>query len=175
MRKQVVNAKRVFVIHGRNERARKALFAFLRALSLEPLEWSHAVALTRKATPYVGEVLDAAFARAQAVIALLTGDDEARLRREHDGGAHEPLQPQARANVLFEAGMAMGREPKRTLFVELGELRPFSDVGGRHVIRLNDSLKMRQSLAQRLKDARCDVDMTGTDWHDAGDFDAATD
>jgi predicted nucleotide-binding protein len=171
MDKRAANPKRVFVIHGRNERARKALFAFLRALSLEPLEWSHAVSLTRKASPYVGDVLDVAFQRAQAVIALFTGDDEARLRKEYAGSHGEPLVPQARPNVLFEAGMAMGRDPRRTIFVELGEVRAFSDTGGRHVIRLDDSLKMRQQLAQRLKDARCDVDMVGTDWHDAGNFD----
>jgi predicted nucleotide-binding protein len=171
MDKKAAHSKRVFVIHGRNERARKALFAFLRALSLEPIEWSHAVSLTRKASPYVGDILDVAFSKAQAVIALLTGDDEARLRKEYSGAHVEPLEPQARANVLFEAGMAMGRNPRRTIFVELGALRAFSDIGGRHVIRLDDSLRMRQHLAQRLKDARCDVDLIGTDWHDAGSFD----
>jgi CAP12/Pycsar effector protein, TIR domain len=49
--------RRVFVVHGRNEAAREAMFRFLRALGLGPLEWSEAVALTKSGTPYVGDVL----------------------------------------------------------------------------------------------------------------------
>lgn len=61
------NPKRVFVVHGRNTKLRDSLFAFLRAIGLEPIEWPQAIALTRKATPYVGEILEAAFNHAQAV------------------------------------------------------------------------------------------------------------
>ena len=50
--------KRVFVVHGRDEALRRSIFAFLRAVNLEPLEWSQAVRLTGKGTPYIGEVLD---------------------------------------------------------------------------------------------------------------------
>ena len=52
---QEANKSRVFVIHGRNEAMRRALFDFLRAISLKPIEWGEAVALTGKPTPYVGE------------------------------------------------------------------------------------------------------------------------
>ena len=65
--------RKVFVVHGRNESVRSALFDFLRSLDLSPMEWSQALALTGKASPYVGEVLEAAFANARAVIVLLTG------------------------------------------------------------------------------------------------------
>jgi predicted nucleotide-binding protein len=37
---------KVFVVHGRNEKARIAMFAFLRAIGLQPIEWSEAVSLT---------------------------------------------------------------------------------------------------------------------------------
>ncbi len=167
--------RKVFVIHGRNEAARKAMFAFLRSLHLEPIEWSEARSLTGHASPYIGDILDAAFMHATAVIALFTGDDEARLRLQllGPGEKEEPLTPQARPNVLFEAGMAMGRNPKRTVFVELGQLRGFSDIAGRHAVRLTNNPKHRQELAQRLLDAGCAVSMKGTDWHDSGDFDNA--
>ena len=46
----------------------------------------------------------------------------------------------------------------------------FSDIAGRHFIRLRNSSKSRQELAERLKLAGCDVDLSGTDWHDAGSF-----
>lgn len=39
--------RKVFVIHGRNESARKGLFDFLRSIGLDPIEWSEAIRLTR--------------------------------------------------------------------------------------------------------------------------------
>jgi hypothetical protein len=71
--------KKVFVVHGRNNLARAAMFNFLRSLSLEPIEWSQAVLLTGKGSPFVGEILDAAFNTAQAVVVLMTPDDIAYL------------------------------------------------------------------------------------------------
>ena len=164
----------VFVVHGRNEAARKSMFDFLRAIGLKPLEWSQAIAATGEATPYIGQVLDSAFSSAQAVVVLLTPDDEAWLKKEfqtdHDEQYETQPTGQARPNVLFEAGMAMGRDAKRTVLVQMGNLRPFSDVGGRHVLRLDNSSERRQDLADRLKTAGCLVDLTGRDWHKAGSF-----
>jgi len=60
---------------------RKSMFNFLRAIELRPLEWSEAVQATGEATPYVGHVLDKAFAIAQAVVVLMTPDDAACLRK----------------------------------------------------------------------------------------------
>ena len=67
----------------------------------------------------------------------------------------------------------MGWSEDRTILVELGRLRPFSDVAGRHVIRLGDSSQRRQELAERLQLAGCPINLSGTDWHTAGDFTAA--
>ena len=169
--------RKVFVVHGRNLEARDALFQFLRAIDLHPLEWSQAVAATGRASPYIGEILDAVFSQAHAVVVLLTPDDQARLVRalqsEGDPPHETQLTGQARPNVLFEAGMAMAGNQDRTILVELGHLRPFSDVAGRHVIRLDNSSQRRQELAQRLRDAGCPVNLEGTDWHTAGDFESA--
>jgi predicted nucleotide-binding protein len=169
------DSQSVFVVHGRNIEARDALFQFLRTIGLKPKEWSQAVSDTGKASPFIGEVLDRAFTVARAIVVLLTPDDEARLReqfRSPTDPSHEiELTPQARPNVLFEAGMGMGRDPDRTILVELGNTRPFSDIAGRHVIRLNNSTQRRQEFAQRLSRAGCAVDLSGTDWHTAGNFD----
>ena len=171
------DAREVFVVHGRNIAAQNAMFDFLTVLGLHPLEWSEVIQLTGKTMPYIGEILDTAFSNAHAVIILMTPDDEARLidalQSEIDLPFEKALTGQARPNVLFEAGMAMGRHPERTIIVELGELRPFSDVSGLHVIRLNDSSQRRQELAQRLKTAGCPVNLEGTRWHTAGDFESA--
>lgn len=165
----------VMVVHGRDAACREAMFQFLESLDLHPLDWSELRAMTGKTAPYVGEILHEAFTRAQAFVVLLTGDDEARLR----SGLHQPgdppheteLSPQARPNVLFEAGMAMSRHPNRTILVEVGNLRPFSDIGGVHLVRMSDSTRDRQELALRLRDAGCPVNLTSTRWHSAGSFD----
>lgn len=169
------NPKDIFVVHGRNEAARSSMFAFLRAIGLNPIEWNKALAATGSASPYIGEVLDTAFDMAQAIVVLMTPDELAHLLPDYASGPSDPETtpgPQARPNVLFEAGMAMGRDPKRTVLVELGMLRPFSDVAGRHAVRLNDTPEKRLDLANRLRTAGCDVDTSGTDWLTAGDFSA---
>lgn len=166
-------ARKVFVVHGRNGAARSAMFAFLRAIGLGPIEWSEAVKMTGEGSPYIGQVLDTAFSAAQAIVVLLTPDDVAYLRTEYASGEDDPeTQPlaQARPNVLFEAGMAMGKDARRTVLVELGKLRPFSDVAGRHAIRIDGTASKRKDLAQRLENAGCAVNLTGEDWLTAGNF-----
>jgi predicted nucleotide-binding protein len=166
--------KKVFVVHGRNLALRTSMFRFLRALGLEPIEWSQALKATRSGSPYIGQVLDKAFKDASAVVVLLTPDDQARLKKEfarkNDPAWEITLTGQARPNVLFEAGMAFGRHPDSTILVQVGDLRDFSDIGGRHVIRLHDGVEARQQLAERLDAAGCRVDTRGTDWFSEGSF-----
>lgn len=166
--------RKVFVVHGRNEQLRSDFFALLRAIGLQPFEWSQAIALTGNASPYIGEVLRRAFAQAQAVVVLLSPDDEAKLKEEYirgDDPSHEhTLTGQARPNVLFEAGMSFGSHPKRTVLIEIGKLRPFSDVAGRHVVKLNNSSGARLEIANRLENAGCAVDKSGQDWLEVGNL-----
>jgi len=165
---------RVFVVHGRNQAVRSAVLAFLRSIGLQPIEWSEAVGLTGEAAPFVGQVVEAGFSKAQAVVVILTGDDLVQLRPDllEDGDPiyeREPT-PQARPNVLFEAGYAFAMHPRRTIILEFGRLRPFTDVQGRYVIRMNNTGEKRQELANRLEAAGSLVSLRGTDWHTAGDF-----
>jgi len=169
-----IDKRKIFVVHGRNSIARDSLFNFLRAIGLSPIEWSQATLLSAKGAPFIGEILEKAFSEAQAIVVLITGDDEAKLRnefiRDNDPQYEKTLTPQARPNVLFEAGMAFGTHPERTIIVELDETRPFSDIAGRYIIKLNNSSERRQELAQRLKGAGCQIDTSGADWLSAGDF-----
>lgn len=164
----------VFVVHGRDLRLANALFAFLRALGLQPLEWVRAIRATGEPSPYVGTILETAFREAAAIVVLFTPDDEARLRRpfvkQNDPVYEKRLTPQARPNVLFEAGMAFGRNPESTVLVQVGDVRPFSDVGGRHVARIGNDATSRQELATKLANAGCNVDTSGTHWLTEGDF-----
>lgn len=164
----------VFVVHGRNTAIRDSIFQFLRSLQLLPIEWIQAIRMTGEPTPYVGTVLDVAFREAAAVVVLLTPDDEVRLKtqfRKRTDPQHERrLSGQARPNVLFEAGMAFGRSPENTVLVQVGEMKPFSDIGGRHVVHLANSPTGRQELATKLANAGCNVDTSGTDWLTVGRF-----
>ena len=164
--------RKVFVIHGRNEAARRGLFAFLRSIRLDPIEWSEAIAMTGSGSPYIGEVLNVAFSAAQAVVVLQTPDDVAHLHESltYPGDPETAPQMQPRPNVLFEAGMALARDEHRTIIVELGHVKSFSDIHGRHVVRLDNSVGKRQELANRLKTAGCAVKTEGTDWHEEGDL-----
>lgn len=168
------NKRAVFVIHGRDLAVRDSMFDFLRALDLHPLEWSELIKSTGSSAPYIGEVLDKAFSEAQAIVVLMTPDDEKCLR-EHLRGKDEPphekeLTPQPRLNVIFEAGMAMGRRPDRTIIVEVGSLRSFSDIAGRHTVRLDGSVEKRLDLVHRLENAGCLVNTKGISWLKAGKF-----
>lgn len=155
------------------------MFDFLKALDLCPKDWSDLVASTGEGTPYVGQVLSKAFADAQAVIILLTPDDEGRLRgsfrKENDPVTEKQLTPQARLNVIFEAGIAMGRCQERTIIVQVGDIRPFSDIGGRHTIMLDNTSEKKGELARRLFTAGCPVNTYNPKkWVDAGNFELSS-
>lgn len=168
------DTRNVFVVHGRNMVARDAIFSLLRAVDLNPLEWERIVHATGKGSPYVGDVLKKGFEIAQAIVVLMTPDDEARLTEQlwkTDEEPHEKvLTPQPRPNVILEAGMALGMNEDRTIIVEMGQLRPISDLLGRHAVRMADTAEARQKLVQRLKAAGCTLKDEGADWLRAGDF-----
>jgi len=168
------DTKKVFVIHGRDNRLRDDFFSFLRALGLQPIEWSEALKLTGKPTPYIGEAIESAFNNAQALIVLLSPDDEVRLSphlwKPKEDENETQFKLQARPNVLFEAGMAFGIHHNRTLLVEVGQVKAFSDVAGRHAVRLSNSPDKRNDIAERLRTAGCDVTTSGNDWLETGNF-----
>ena len=167
----------VFVVQGRNGEANSALDAYLRAIDLRPIEWPHATSATATGTPHNNQAVDAGFSRAHAVVVLFTPDDVVKLRRQfwEDNEPEYEKRPngQARPNVIYETGRAMERFPTRTVIVELGDLRPFSDIAGLNTIRMNDTPERRQDLADRLKAIGCGVKVDSRTIYSAGNFDAA--
>lgn len=164
----------VFVVHGRDTKARKELSEFLRSLHVDVMEWNKAMALTKKASPYIGEVIDAAFDRVQAIVVMLTPDDQAKLKDAFIGKHEEPfekkLMGQPRQNVLLEAGMALAKYKPTTILVQIGKIRPMSDISGVHVTHLTGTAPSRQQLIGKLRTAGVKLDNTGDDWLTAGDF-----
>ncbi|MGA2589165.1 MAG: nucleotide-binding protein [Bryobacteraceae bacterium] len=166
----------VFVVHGRNESLRKSTFDFLRALGLNPREWSQALLMAKGANPWTLDVIDAAMARVQAVVVMFSPDDEAKLKDEFCGKNEKrtegKLKGQPRPNVIFEAGLALGRHPDKTLLVQVGEVRGFTDILGKHIPKLTNEASKRNDIANRLAKIGCKVDTTGDDWRATGDFSA---
>lgn len=166
--------KKIWVVHGRNVKLQKELFAFLRSLNLEPIEFIKAIGATGKPSPSIPEILEAALQKAVAVVVLLTPDDEvvlkAEFQRASDPDYERAPTGQARANVLFEAGLAFGHAPNSTLIVQVGHVKPFSDVSGLHVVHLDNSPERRAELVTKLRNAGCTLDDSGADWYSTGDF-----
>jgi len=161
-------------VHGRHDDLRRSVFDFLRALGLRPMEWRTAIGLTGVPNPSISEILDAAFSEASAVVVLLTPDDDVALKPVHRKPNDPPYEArrtgQARPNVLFELGLAFGRNERATVVVQVGDVKPFSDLIGRHITRLDNSPERRSEFLTKLRNAGCDVDDSGTDWYSAGDF-----
>src|SRR5262245_3286055 len=70
----------IFVVHGRDIQLNTDMFAFLRAIGLNPLEWSQAIRGARGANPHVDEVIYGAMEKVQGVLVMFSPDEEARLK-----------------------------------------------------------------------------------------------
>ncbi|MBK3573003.1 nucleotide-binding protein [Streptomyces sp. MBT65] len=164
----------VFVVHGRDEEVRQAMFGLLRRLDLRPLEWEELVRATGKPSPFLGEVVMNAPAQAQAALVLLTPDDVAKLHphllgnRERDDETQLTGQP--RQNVLIELGMVLMAYPERTVIVEVGRLRHVADTAGINVIRFDGTEASLAKIAARLKLAGCQLDDSRPEWRDTRYF-----
>jgi hypothetical protein len=74
--------------------------------------------------------------------------------------------------MIFEAGMAFGRDRERVLFVLLGNVELFTDVQGVHVFRpTNRPDGPRATLRRTLKNLGCPVS-ENTAWMSQGDFES---
>lgn len=156
--------KAVMVIYGHDEEANQALFDWLRAIGLQPQEFTHLIDAKGEGAPYIGDVVRSAFDHVQAVIAFFTPDEHTLDRTAAPAGA-AGWRLQSRPNVMIEAGMALVTHPDRTILVVLGTQELPSDLAGRHYIRLDHTKPAPlNDLAQRLRRAGCDTTLTGNDW-----------
>lgn len=166
----MANRKAIFVVHGRDVDFKNKMFNFLRTIGLEPLDWNEIIKLTGNAAPTTFEIVNKGLEHAQAILVLLTGDDEARLLEEFqnddDSDIEKVLTPQPRLNVVFEAGLSFAISPERTILVKKSKVKKFSDVDGINYILFNGTQKDKNNLINRLKIAGCEVDTTNNDWLD---------
>jgi hypothetical protein len=167
-------ARKVFIVHGRDEQARRAMFELVRRIDLHPLEWEALVHAVDDGSPFIGEVVANAPRQAQAALVLLTPDDIVSLHpalRGIDEPAYETQRTcQPRPNVLIELGMVLTAYPQRTIIVEFGGLRPIGDLLGRHTVRFDGSTESVHRIIGRLKQAGCAADDSAVNWRDTSVF-----
>jgi predicted nucleotide-binding protein len=172
-----VSNNSIFVVHGRDVQLNADMFAFLRAIGLNPLEWSQAIKAAKGANPHVDDIISNAMDSVQGVLVMFSPDEDARLKSKFLVPADKKkglnkLDGQARPNVIFEAGLALGAHSKKTLLVQVGDMRDISDIAGKHLIHLSNDAASRKELAQRLQSKlKFKVDTTGNDWLKIGNFD----
>lgn len=168
----------VFLVHGRNHAVKAEFVKLLRAFDLRIIDWNaastEAATATGHASPYTLDIVQGGLRLADAVVVLMTPDDLGRVRPEfledRDGDDERRLSGQARMNVIFEAGMALGTDPARVVIVEIDRVRAMSDIAGVNTVRFDGSVGARRALSARLAAAGLTVDTDNDDWHTAGTF-----
>ena len=165
--------REVIVVHGCDASRAAFFFELLRRLDLQPVAFDELIARSGSGSPSIKELLRSAFARAQAVLILFTGDDLANLRPDllgPTGGCRDLAPtPQPRPHILFEAGVAVALEQARTIIVEVPPLRGLLNLDGVHVVRFaTGGPEERHQLAGRLRAAGCELNPTGNQWLNLG-------
>ena len=167
-------ARRVFMVYGRDTELTRRFFELLRTVDLRPMEWESLIQEGGRAMPTLAQVVAQAPGLAQATLVLLSPDDIVELHpdliQDNDGTQDRGRGSQARPNVLFELGLALMANPDRTFIVQVGNLRPVSDLAGFNVIRFDGSVASIKKVLHRLEVAGCRVDYSGVDWLDLDRF-----
>ncbi|MGA2454555.1 MAG: TIR domain-containing protein [Solirubrobacteraceae bacterium] len=174
---EAARGRRVMVVHGRNLKARDAMFRFLRSVELAPIPWHQAVSETGMGSPHNLAAVRAAMDVAQAVVVILTPEERAGLLPElasPDDTGEVQIRTQPRQNVILEAGMAMGVDQEHTILVELGSVREASDLAGLNRVRLDNTPARRNEFLKRLERIGCEVVDTAEyfDTAHSGDFES---
>ena len=145
------NAKKVFVIHGRDEETKQTVARFLESLGLEPV--------ILQEQPSKGNTIIEKFEEhaqsAGFAVALCTPDDVGALASDR-----ENLKLRMRQNVVFELGYfagAIGRN--RVCALLKGDIETPSDYDGVVYITLDNNDGWKLSLARELSAAGFGIDL----------------
>lgn len=156
-------ATSVVLMPGRNLGVADRVAALLEALGLHVARWSDA-AVPADGPVHAGTAADQALERAQAVVALLTGDAPGALHRsllvspaDEEGQVAAGPTPE----FLLELGETLGRmsgpEEDRLVLVRVGESRVPASLERRGILDLDGTARAVQELVLRLRDAGCRI------------------
>ena len=146
-------APSVYII-GRDSEAANKIEAWLEEIGVKAIKLETATAWIEEGAPFAEDMLDMIFEQAKAVIFLLTGEEEVRLREDFrqsndkDSKNESWLQPDQ--DRLFEAGYAFARYHERVFLVQSGRVRLLSDIAGRFIYVFENS-DHQHALKNRLQ------------------------
>ncbi len=146
----VLEGKRVFLIHGRDEGAKEKTARFLEKVGLKPIILHEQPNKGRTIIEKIERNSNVAYA-----VVLLTADDVGGI-----GSGKPNLQPRGRQNVVFEFGFFMGKLKRDRVcaLYQKGVEKP-SDIDGLVYIPLDKNGAWKMELAKELKSAGFDIDL----------------
>lgn len=162
-----MKSRKVFVVTGRDESLRLSIFNMLRALKLEPMEWMDVLKSTGQPSAYIHDAIKKSIDDAGAVVIIMAPEEKAQMVekfRSEAGDDKEYFQP--RPNVIFEAGLALGTKEEKTIILQFGDVRIFSDIIGKHIVKYKGKsreMEFKNDLFHKLQMAGCDCD-AGNDY-----------
>ncbi|WP_248308056.1 nucleotide-binding protein [Bosea sp. AS-1] len=140
-------ARKVFIVHGRDEGPREAVARFLEKLQFEAVILHERANQGRTIIEKIEAHGDVGFA-----VVLLTPDDEGKFKGETP-------RPRPRQNVLLELGYFIGLLGRsRVCALKSGEMEVPSDFGGVVYTAYDASRGWQQELARELQAAGFEID-----------------
>jgi hypothetical protein len=171
------NPQNVYVVYGRNKAIQQAMYDFLDALGLQLLTKEAVINSLQQGAPFADDVLDTTFKSAKAIIVFFSAEEQVRLRRElrkpDDRNAETEFLLQPGIDQIFEAGYALGGFSDRTILLQVGQVRLFSDIDGRDVLNFTGKVADCRRLIDRLKSIGCILQENGNKWQGARNFQQA--
>ena len=136
---KLIDSKKVFIVHGRDDSKKYELSCFLYEQGLEPIILHEQVNNGQTIIEKIEKNSDVACA-----IILLTPDDEGKLKN-----SDLPLKTRARQNVIVEAGYFMGKLGRNRTIILSGVEETMSDIDGIVYIDINN---YKSALLKELKE-----------------------
>ncbi|MBV8546604.1 MAG: nucleotide-binding protein [Acidobacteria bacterium] len=137
------SSPKVFIVHGHDSAILAQVENVLHRIGAIPVYYDRA---PRSGSKTIVEFLEDIVRTADAIVVLMTPDDEGRERRRA-----MPLQPRARENVLIEAGYGVLAMREHSILVAIGGVNIPSDLAGIDRIQGDEwSTDLAAKLAQRL-------------------------
>ena len=153
---QVIDPKKVFVVHGHDNESKLAVARFLEKLELKPIILHEQADLGLTVIEKFEANSNVGFA-----VVLITPDDVGTSEKDFREKGEGALRGRARQNVVFELGFFMaklGRTKVRALVK--GEVDIHSDIQGVIYTPIDPHDGWKFKLAKEMQDSGMDIDLT---------------
>lgn len=133
--------KKVFIVHGHNDKLRLEVSNWLYSLKLNP------IVLHEQANSGVKSIIDKLemYSDVRCAIILMTADDKGKAKEE------KSYKERARQNVVFEAGYFIGKlEPQNVILLHEAGIEMPGDLGGCVYIEASDQNGWKEEVRREF-------------------------